>query len=78
MRVIKRNGSEAEFDAEKIRTAIRKATASVKEDIAEAVLTDMADNVSIQCRLLGRAVGVEEIQNFVEEQLMMFGKYDVV
>lgn len=72
MKVIKRNGTEVDFDQNKIIGAIRKANVSVEEferaskGDAEAIASCIEDTIE-SC---GHAVGVEEIQDMVQEQLM--------
>ena len=72
MKVIKRNGSEVEFNRAKIEMAIAKANSSVESDQRmterDIILTAMA--VEEKCISLGRECSVEEIQDMVEERLM--------
>lgn len=70
MKVIKRNGTEVEFDATKIAGAITRAS---KDRIPFNDVVKIADTVGDQCVSLGRAPHVEEIQNMVEDALMNFG-----
>lgn len=79
MKVIKRNGSEIEFDPSKIAEAIRKANAEVndKDQINEIVLALITSEVTEKCRDLNRAVNVEEIQEIVETELMTAGAFEV-
>ncbi len=75
MKVIKRNGSEVEFDRAKINTAISKANASVeKEHQMEpwevATIAVQAESVISD---LNRECSVEEIQDIVESLLMKSG-----
>ena len=72
MKVIKRNGSEAEFDRGKIEKAVTKAAKGRK--ISEE---GIAEKVEEKCRALGRMVAVEEIQDMVEREIMASGAYDV-
>ncbi len=79
MKVIKRNGTEVEFDITKIITAITKANEAIEE---EARLTPMqirriAEAVELSCIRLNRAPEVEEIQDMVEKQIMAHGAYEV-
>jgi len=79
MKVIKRNGTEVEFDITKIITAITKANEAIEE---EARLTPMqirriAEAVELNCIRLNRAPEVEEIQDMVEKQIMAHGAYEV-
>ncbi len=77
MKVIKRNGSEANFSADKIVVAISKANAAADYPLDDAAVRRTADRVCALCEGLGRAVSVEEIQDMVEEQLMKDGAYRV-
>lgn len=75
MRVIKRDGSEAFFDGEKIKIAVMKANSDVDAEsrVTESDACNIADNVTKQCEALERAVGVEEIQDLVEKELIRQG-----
>lgn len=79
MKVIKRNGSEVEFDRAKIKTAITKASASVdpKYQMNEDTISDITLNVAQACSELNRECSVEEIQDIVENELMKSGYYYV-
>ena len=79
MRIIKRNGSEAEFERDKITNAIRKANfaSDPSERVPEEAIQAMTDAVTASCAALGRAPGVEEVQDMVERQLMSHGAYEV-
>ena len=79
MRIIKRNSSEAEFDRNKIANAIRKANfaSDPSERVPEEAIQAMTDAVTAACAALGRAPGVEEVQDMVERQLMSHGAYEV-
>ena len=79
MKVIKRNGSEIEFDPAKIAEAIRKANTEVsdKDQINEIRLALITSEVTEKCRDLNRAVNVEEIQEIVETELMTAGAFEV-
>ena len=72
MKVMKRNGSEVDFQREKITVAIGKAAKGRIEDIET-----ITARVEEQCRTLNRAVAVEEIQDMVEAAIMASGAYDV-
>lgn len=79
MKIIKRNGNEAEFDLLKIVNAIRKACIAVEvsQAIGEAEIHEVAHLIHEKCRELNRAVSVEEIQDMVEDELMKLGKYEL-
>lgn len=70
MKVIKRNGTEVEFDATKIAGAITRAG---KDRIPFDDIAKITDSVSDMCYKLGRAPHVEEIQDMVEDALMENG-----
>ena len=77
MKLIKRNGSEATFDREKIAAAIAKANAAVDEDdrITEEKIAEIALGVENKCLRMKRAVTVEEVQDLVEKSLMELCAY---
>ena len=79
MRIIKRNGAETEFQRDKIASAIRKANlaSDPSERVPEEAIQSMTDAVTSACTMLGRAPGVEEVQDMVERQLMSHGAYEV-
>ncbi len=72
MKIIKRNGTEVSFDLEKIVNAIRKANNEVSEDnrLSEEQIKLISEKVTALAGDLNRAVNVEEIQDFVENQIM--------
>lgn len=79
MRVIKRNGSEVEFDSSKIENAIRKANDSVEEAVrlTPIQIKRITANVILSCDDLERSPAVEEIQDMVEQHIMQHGAYEV-
>ena len=79
MKVIKRNGAEVEFDIVKIIAAVSKANDVAEEDarMTPVQIQRIAESVEIACQSLGRAPTVEEIQDFVEHQIMAHGAYEV-
>ena len=58
MKIIKRNGSEAEFDITKIENAIRKANEADKPLLTESQILDIADYVAYRCSKMPRAASV--------------------
>ena len=72
MKIIKRNGTEVTFDIAKIVNAIRKANKEVSEEnrLSDEQITKIAEKVKALSGDLNRAVNVEEIQDFVENQIM--------
>ena len=79
MKIIKRNGSEAVFDISKIIAAITKANNVVKEDqrLNQAQIHSIADSVQKACESRSHAVGVEDIQDLVENGIMGAGAFEV-
>ena len=79
MRVIKRNGAEVEFDIVKIIAAVTKANDVVDEEarMTPVQIPRIAESVEFSCQSLGRAPTVEEIQDFVEHQIMAHGAFEV-
>ena len=72
MKIIKRNGTEAVFDSSKISMAIRKANneAVESERLTEEQIEKITLEIEKECLNLGRAAGVEEIQDMVEDRIM--------
>ena len=72
MKIIKRNGTEVAFDPEKIANAVRKANNEVSEDnrLTEEQIDKITKKVTALANDLNRAVNVEEVQDFVENQIM--------
>ncbi len=72
MKIIKRSGSEVDFDISKIIVAINKANNSVAEKLRLTgdQVKEIADKVASQCANVTRALGVEEIQDLVENEIM--------
>ena len=78
MKIIKRNGSEEDFNIEKIINAVRKANNSADSPyLTEEQIADVADYVEYKCNKIKRAVSVEEIQDMVEDQLMAKGAFEL-
>jgi len=80
MKCIKRNGQEVEFNNEKIRLAITKANHNIDElskRLTEDQINKITADITKKCEHMGRAVGVEEIQDMVEFAIMAENKYEV-
>ena len=77
MKLIKRDGSEVEFDREKIANAIKKANRAGKPELSDDWIDTLALTVEKDCLKLNRAVNVEEVQDFVETSIMKLGAYEV-
>ncbi len=74
MKVIKRDGTTVDFDRNKIKIAIQKANDAVDAEhrVSDEQIEQILSNIEgkKRSRLL-----VEDIQDMVEHDLMMFGKY---
>ncbi len=78
MKIIKRNGSEENFNIEKIINAIKKANNSSENPfLTDEQIIDIADYIEYRCNKIKRAVSVEEIQDMVEDQLMAKGAFEL-
>jgi ribonucleoside-triphosphate reductase len=79
MKVIKRNGAEVDFNADKIRRAIESANNEVLE--ADRLTAENINNLVAQivtiCTGFNRTLSVEEIQDIVEKEITVFGSYEV-
>ena len=77
--VIKRNGEEDEFDAEKISNAIQKANNEVTDDKKLTLLqiADVTRKVVERIEKASHAVNVERIQDLVEIAIMEEGGYEI-
>ena len=79
MKILKRSGAEAVFDAEKIVNAVSKANQTV--DFTRALTSEqirsIANFVESVCAARDRALTVEEIQDIVETQIMKAGAFEV-
>ena len=76
MTIIKRNGNIVDFDRDKIVKAINKAFVEVDGKLYE---TDTANSIADEIALLNKEklLGVEEIQDLVEDYLMRSERRDV-
>ena len=79
MKIIKRSGAEAVFDRRKIEAAVTGANTATREEVrlSPEQITVIAFNVEKMCSKLDRAVGVEEVQDMVENQIMDQKAFDV-
>ena len=78
MKIIKRNGSEVDFDLNKIVVAVSKANAACrKEELTQSQIVEIAEYVEFKISKANRALSVEEIQDIVENQIMAQGAFDV-
>ena len=78
MKVIKRNGTEVDFDKSKIINAIKKArkdtpTSSLSDD----KIVSISDIIEFRCTKMNRSIDIEEIQDMVENSLMAEGEFEL-
>ena len=78
MKIIKRNGSEVDFDLNKIVVAVTKANAACeKQELTAPQIQEIAEYVEFKTVKANRALSVEEIQDIVEDQIMAQGAFEV-
>ncbi|MDD6186993.1 MAG: anaerobic ribonucleoside-triphosphate reductase [Oscillospiraceae bacterium] len=81
MEIIKRNGVKETFNDQKIFNAIYKANqnAEVKPDdrMLDSEISAVTNRVVAKCSAMDKIPGVEDIQDFVEEELMARGFHAV-
>ncbi len=78
MKIIKRNGSEAEFNIEKIIAAITKADEANDNgrELSDEQIRSIAITIKNTGECISRALSVEEIQELVELEIMKCGAYE--
>ena len=78
MKIIKRNGSEAEFNIEKIIAAIQKADEANDNgrELSDEQIRNIAVTIKNTGECISRALSVEEIQELVELEIMKCGAYE--
>ena len=79
MKIIKRNGAEAQFDSSKIEMAITKANMAAEEKyrMTPLQIQRITEHVLIACEKMGRSPAVEEVQDLVEKSIMAHGAFEV-
>ena len=78
MKVIKRNGSEVDFDIDKIQAAVEKANkAAIRQELTHEQIQEIAEYINFKCTRMNRAISVEEMQDMVENQIMAQGAFNV-
>lgn len=72
MQIIKRDGTEVGFDGSKIAIAISKANAKMSEEnkLTDAQIDEIAQAVIVRCKKQTSIVSVEDVQDFVENELI--------
>ena len=65
MKIIKRNGTEADFDIEKINRAVTKANNAADEKVRLTPLQirRISERVEVACEEMGRSPSLEGYQN---------------
>ena len=76
MKIIKRDGTIVDYDAEKIRVAIGKANNEVEgtDKVSEEEINDIIKYIE---NLKKKRMLVEDIQDIIEQKLMELNKYDL-
>ncbi|MCI7804935.1 MAG: anaerobic ribonucleoside-triphosphate reductase [Oscillospiraceae bacterium] len=79
MKIIKRSGTEVDFDASKIDSAVSKANVEAAENVrlSDEQIKDISEYIENLCEELGRTLNVEEIQDLVENKIMEYQAYEV-
>ncbi|MCI8745336.1 MAG: anaerobic ribonucleoside-triphosphate reductase, partial [Lachnospiraceae bacterium] len=79
MKIIKRSGSEVEFDAKKIVLAVTRANEKVVPSarMTPIQIKRIAEDVESAAENMSRSLSVEEIQDMVEDQIMNQRAFDV-
>lgn len=79
MKIIKRNGTEVDFDINKIISALTKANNSVNTSsrLSDDVIHNISAMVEKKCAELNHEINVEDIQDFVEMEILKTGAYKI-
>ena len=77
MKILKRDGSEVDFDYTKIERAIEKANGSVmpKDRLPQETIQVIASNIESECKASGNIPTVESVQDKVVYAIMAHGAY---
>ena len=72
MHIIKRDGTEVEFSADKIHNAIMKANAKMSEEnkLSSLQLDDITQAIAFRCAQQTSIISVEDVQDFVVQELI--------
>lgn len=75
MKIIKRNGTEVDFDSLKIVAAIEKANAEVDQyaRISKHLINAIAEDITADCQTMSQTPSVEDVQDMVEIYLIKYG-----
>ncbi|MBR6682142.1 MAG: anaerobic ribonucleoside-triphosphate reductase, partial [Clostridia bacterium] len=79
MNIIKRSGAQAVYESGKIISALSKANETVNENerLKTSDIYEIEATVKAYGESLPRALGVEEIQDMVESEIMKHGAFNV-
>lgn len=77
IKILKRTGSTADFNIEKIENAITKAMKETKSGVDLSIVKEIADSIENELEEKKYAVPVEVIQDMVEDKLMDTSRKDV-
>ena len=78
MKIIKRNGEEVNFDINKIKNAVKKASdATVEESMSDSEIQDLAEYLEFVIQKMDYSPNVDEIQQLVERQIMAAGRFRI-
>ncbi len=78
MKIMKRDGSETDFNPDRIISAVTKANdACPLHELSCEQIKDIAQMALIECRKFNRTVSVEEVQDIVELLIMKKNAYHV-
>ena len=79
MKIIKRNGTEVDFDLKKITDAIKKANNSVDESkrLTDRQIESITNRIEIRAQNAQSILSVEDIQDMVEYAIMECAAYEV-
>ena len=79
MKIIKRSGTEAVFDRNKIVAAVEKANNEVnaRKRLTKAQIEEIGEHVEAIAARRKRALSVEEIQDIVENEIMDLKAFEV-
>ncbi len=76
MKIIKRDGTFADFEPEKIENAIQKANAEVEEEerVSDIQIKNIVKYIE---KLNKKRILVEDVQDIIEKRIMALGKYEL-
>lgn len=70
MKVIKRNGSEVDFDITKIQAAIEKANkAAIRQELTQEQIQEISEYIDFKCSRMNRAVPWKRCRTWLRTRL---------